>query len=60
MQKLIRPGLLFFTLAAFAVGCGSNSNPRAIDVKIDTRLKRVGEGAPEEGKSNQNNQALPQ
>jgi hypothetical protein len=54
--------LIVFVTAAFAAGCGSDSNPRAVDIKPDTRLKRVGEGAGgEQGKAtNQNAPALPQ
>jgi hypothetical protein len=59
MRKLIRPCLLALTVAAFVVGCGNDSNPRAVDIKPDTRLKRIGEGGVEPGKANQNSPALP-
>jgi hypothetical protein len=59
MRLLIGPCVLALGLVVFTAGCGSEPNPRAVNVKQDTRLKRVGEGTPEQGKPNQNNQALP-
>lgn len=49
MRRLIRPCLAFLVLAAFVVGCGNDSNPKAVNVKPDTRLQRVGDGNPAQG-----------
>jgi hypothetical protein len=60
MRHFLRPGLLFLCLAAFATGCGSNSNsnPRGVNVKPDSRLQRMGEGGPDKGTANQNQEGF--
>jgi hypothetical protein len=58
MQNVIRIGLLSFVVVAFAVGCGSDANPHPVNVKQDTRLKRMGEGNPEAKQPGQNSQAF--
>ena len=60
MHRAVRPCLLFLTLAALILGCGkSESNPRAIDVKPDPRLKRAGEGSPAPAKGEQSPKTIP-
>jgi hypothetical protein len=47
-------------MAVFALGCGkSESNPRAIDVKPDPRIKRAGEGSPAPAKGEQSPKTIP-
>ena len=58
MRYFIRTCLLSLTVAAFAVGCGSDATPHPVNVKPDSRLKRIGEGGAD-SRSNQNQQALP-
>jgi hypothetical protein len=49
---------LALTLAAFIVGCGSDSNPHPVNVKPDSRIQRIGEGGAGSS-SGKNQQALP-
>ena len=53
--------LAALTLAAFVIGCGSDSNPHPVNVKPDSRIKRIGEGAGggESSQAGQNKSALP-
>jgi hypothetical protein len=50
--------LVALTIAALAIGCGSDSNPRPVNVKPDSRIKFVGEGNGG-SRGGQNQQALP-
>jgi hypothetical protein len=59
MRPFVRSCLFGLAVAVFALGCGkSESNPRAIDIKPDPRLKRVGEGNPAPAKGEQSPKTL--
>jgi hypothetical protein len=60
MSRFLRAYVVFLILAAFTFGCGkSDPTPRAIDIKPDPRLQRVGEGNPNPDKKEGNQSALP-
>jgi hypothetical protein len=56
MRRFVWPCLIVLSLAVGAAGCGRGDSPKAISIKEDTRIQRVGEGG---GNSREGNRQQP-